>query len=108
MRKPLFDTSSTESGGGTMDLERREFQRNSPQDTDANAIVRDPLSKSEHAVRVVDESRGGIRVLLDGEDHPSVGSAVAVDFDGTVRPAAVRWVLAKRERGWRMGLQWLD
>jgi hypothetical protein len=62
----------------------------------------------EHAVRVVDQSPGGLRVLLEGEDHPSIGSTVAVDYEGTARPASVRWVLAKRERGWRIGLQWLD
>jgi hypothetical protein len=108
MNHPLFDVSATASGDGTIDEERREFERTLLQDSEAAGIVRDPLNKSEHAVRVVDRSRGGLCVLLESEDHPGIGSTVAVVLEGTARPAAVRWVLAKRDRGWRMGLQWLD
>jgi hypothetical protein len=108
MNNPLFDVFPADSGGLTVDLERRACERTAPLDPEATAILRDPLSKSEHTVKVVDKSRGGLRVLLDDEAHPSIGNVVAVDFEGTVRPAAVRWALAKRHRGWRIALQWLD
>ena len=108
MSKRLFDTSPSELQGETLELERREAQRESLQSPNDTAILRDPVNKTEVTVHVADYSTGGIRVLLESEDHPSIGSTVAVDFEGIARPAAVRWVLAKRERGWRIGLQWLD
>jgi hypothetical protein len=108
METSLFDASSPEPCDGTLDPERREFERIAPQDSRATAILCDPLTKSEHTVQVVDQSSGGLRVLLEDEHHLSIGSTVGVDFDGTLRPASVRWVLAKRKRGWRLGLQWLN
>jgi len=91
-----------------MDVERRQFERTSPEDPDTTAVLRDPLADAVYPIRVVDESRGGLRVLLDGADHPAVGNMVGVEFSGSVRPATVRWALAKRDHGWRIGLEWLD
>jgi hypothetical protein len=108
MNTTPFDASSGRSRSGTVDLERRQFERTSPDEPNTTAILRDPLENSVYPARVVDQSRGGIRVLLEDGDHPSVGSTVGVDLSGTVRPASVRWVLAKRDHGWRVGLQWLD
>lgn len=108
MNTTSFVTSTSTPQVGILDSDRREFERMPPQDPSATAILRDPLAQSAQSVRVVDQSRGGLRVLLEDDQHPSVGSTVGIEFNGTIRPATVRWVLSKRERGWRVGLQWLD
>jgi hypothetical protein len=109
MQELPLNTSAASIGHEEIATEdRRQSERTTLDDTVKTAILRESPNPQGHLVRIVNVSPEGLGVFLDEIDPPSVGSTVAVEYHGIVRPATVRWVLRKRDLGWQIGLHWQD
>ena len=109
MREIEFDNFAASAGHEeTATDDRRQSERTPLDDTVKTVTLRESPDHQGHLVRVVNVSPEGLGVHLDAADHPAVGSRLAVEYQGTTRPATVRWALRKRDLGWQIGLHWQD
>ena len=92
----------------TLERDRRGTERSTSDSHERTVTVRDTDGQLVGTAYVANESFGGMGIYLDVADPPSVGCTIGVDTGESVRPGAVRWVLWKPNRGWRIGLSWLD
>lgn len=108
MNDPLIEQAiiarSTEDGP----MDNRRGSERTPPEPDRTVVVRYSGGDDQYEASVVNQSRGGLGICLSQPDPPTVGMTVAVEDMGVSRPAMVRWVLWKRDEGWRIGLSWLE
>jgi hypothetical protein len=109
MTEHYTDTLFASGGRGDVsEIDRRRSERTSPDDSSTTAILRDSACPEGRPVRVANESHEGLGICLTEPEHPDIGDTVTVEYQGTARQASVRWVLSKRDHGWRIGLQWRE
>jgi len=85
------------------DDERREFARLQPKPNVGTVEVR-----IIHRGAVVDESSGGIGLVVASQQGLQVGQPVEVGYGGFPIRAEVRYIEATADGRFRLGLRWVD